>query len=101
MGILKILSQTWRGTMKKGLLIPSVSLYVFILVLGGFTEALGVTATTSNTGIQTKQEKNVELLKKIEAFSNEQRIEPINATVDRIWKAIPGYNGLDVNITLF
>lgn len=26
------------------------------------------------------------------------RIEPINARVDRVWKAIPGYNGLEVDI---
>ncbi|WP_438350186.1 polysaccharide deacetylase family protein [Paenibacillus sp. FA6] len=26
------------------------------------------------------------------------RIEPINAKIDRIWKAIPGYNGLEVDI---
>src|SRR5690606_16900509 len=26
------------------------------------------------------------------------RIDPINARVDRVWKAIPGYNGLEVDI---
>jgi peptidoglycan-N-acetylglucosamine deacetylase len=38
------------------------------------------------------------LNKKIQAFSDQYRIEPIDAKVDRIWKAIPGYNGLAVNI---
>jgi probable sporulation protein (polysaccharide deacetylase family) len=26
------------------------------------------------------------------------RIEPINAVIDRVWKAIPGYNGLEVDM---
>ncbi|WP_244906725.1 polysaccharide deacetylase family protein [Neobacillus soli] len=38
------------------------------------------------------------LYQKIQAYSEQSRIEPIDAKVDRIWKAIPGYNGLEVNI---
>lgn len=59
-------------------------------MLGSLGGPLDVTAATTNTGIQTKRAKK--------AFSNEHRIEPINATVDKVWKAIPGYNGFDVNM---
>ena len=38
------------------------------------------------------------LYKKIKAYSDQHKIKPIDATVDRVWKAIPGYNGLGVNI---
>jgi peptidoglycan-N-acetylglucosamine deacetylase len=39
-----------------------------------------------------------DLHKKIQAFSDQHKIEPIDAKVDRVWRAIPGYNGLGVNI---
>ncbi|MFC4799566.1 polysaccharide deacetylase family protein [Neobacillus sp. GCM10023253] len=84
--------------MKKGLFIPTVFLYVFIIALGSLVEPLNVTAVTLKTDIQAKQKKNDDLYKKIEAFSNEHRIAPIDATIDRIWKAIPGHNGLDADI---
>ena len=33
----------------------------------------------------------------IEKFNlyDQQEIEPIDAKIDRVWKAIPGYNGLN------
>ena len=27
-----------------------------------------------------------------------KRISPVNARIDRVWKAIPGYNGLEVDV---
>lgn len=42
--------------------------------------------------------KEGELYKKIQAFHNENKIEPIDAKVDRVWKAIPGYNGWEVDV---
>ncbi len=39
-----------------------------------------------------------DLYKKIVAFSEEHKLEPINAKIDTVWKAIPGYNGLEVDI---
>lgn len=41
---------------------------------------------------------NEVLLKLIEDEAASKYIAPINARVDRVWKAIPGYNGLKVNI---
>lgn len=37
------------------------------------------------------------LYKKIQAYSEKYKMEPVDAKVDSIWKAIPGYNGLEVN----
>jgi probable sporulation protein (polysaccharide deacetylase family) len=84
--------------MKGKIFILAVSLFVCILVLGNLTKPIDVTASISNNATQTKQKENDELYKKIEEFSSEHRIAPIDATIDRVWKAIPGYNGLDVNI---
>ncbi|MFC7392596.1 polysaccharide deacetylase family protein [Scopulibacillus cellulosilyticus] len=44
--------------------------------------------------------KNVDqpLIKKIEAFAKTHEIKPVDAAVDRVWKATPGYNGLAVDI---
>lgn len=39
-----------------------------------------------------------ELLKKITEEAAKRRVEPVDAVVDRVWKAIPGYNGLEVDI---
>jgi probable sporulation protein (polysaccharide deacetylase family) len=49
--------------------------------------------------ITTSSEINKDdLYRKIQMFSEQHEIEPIDAKVDRIWKAMPGYNGLSVNI---
>jgi probable sporulation protein (polysaccharide deacetylase family) len=37
-------------------------------------------------------------IEKITAESNKRKIAAIDAKVDRVWKAIPGYNGLEVDI---
>ena len=38
------------------------------------------------------------LLVRIREEAEQKRIKPVNAVVDRVWKAIPGYNGLEVDI---
>ena len=49
--------------------------------------------------ITTSSEINKDdLYRKIQMFSEQHEIVPIDAKVDRIWKAMPGYNGLSVNI---
>ncbi|WP_168122205.1 polysaccharide deacetylase family protein [Paenibacillus sp. HB172176] len=45
----------------------------------------------------TEAEKD-ELYKKIVAHSEAVSISPVNARIDRVWHAIPGYNGLTVDI---
>ena len=49
--------------------------------------------------ITTSSEVNKDdLYRKIQMYSEQHEIKPIDAKVDRVWKAIPGYNGLGVNI---
>ncbi|RUT29762.1 hypothetical protein EJP77_13130 [Paenibacillus zeisoli] len=38
------------------------------------------------------------LLLKIKEEAIKRKVEPINAVHDRVWKAIPGYNGLEVDV---
>ncbi|MEK3828369.1 polysaccharide deacetylase family protein [Paenibacillus sp. FSL K6-1558] len=38
------------------------------------------------------------LLSAIKDKAAETRIAPVNARVDRVWKAIPGYNGLEIDV---
>ncbi|MNW30547.1 Peptidoglycan-N-acetylglucosamine deacetylase [compost metagenome] len=38
------------------------------------------------------------LLSTIQEEAAKLRIEPIDAVIDRVWKAIPGYNGLEVDV---
>ena len=38
------------------------------------------------------------LLKRFRLTDDQHKIEPIDAKIDRVWKAIPGYNGLNVDI---
>lgn len=60
------------------------------------------------TGLENKPETHLvngsesgmdlNLLSQIEAEAAKSRIEPIDARVDSVWKAIPGYNGLEIDI---
>ncbi|QTD41928.1 polysaccharide deacetylase family protein [Sporosarcina sp. Te-1] len=55
--------------------------------------------TTTNSGtIPTAfvSEKDLKLI--IDSYAKTMRIKPVNAVVDPIWKAIPGYNGLVVDV---
>lgn len=38
------------------------------------------------------------LLEAIQKKAEETKVAPINARVDRVWKAIPGYNGLEIDV---
>lgn len=52
-------------------------------------------AASSKLGLRQDQ---TELLERIRTEAAKKRIAPINAYVDRVWKAIPGYNGLEVDV---
>jgi probable sporulation protein (polysaccharide deacetylase family) len=41
---------------------------------------------------------DAELKQMIESEAKARQIAPINAKLDRVWKAIPGYNGLEVDV---
>lgn len=52
----------------------------------------------SNFTTLSEVNENSDLYKKIQTYSDQHKIEPIDAKIDAIWKAIPGYNGQIVNI---
>ncbi|WP_449623190.1 polysaccharide deacetylase family protein [Robertmurraya sp. Marseille-Q9965] len=74
---------------------------MLVLTLGISTNPYKVMSQGSNfkseniTSIEINKD---DLYKKIQEYRNQHKIKPIDAKVDRVWKAIPGYNGLDVNI---
>jgi hypothetical protein len=39
-----------------------------------------------------------QLLSAIRDKAAETKIAPVNARVDRVWKAIPGYNGIEIDV---
>ncbi|MBE1446453.1 polysaccharide deacetylase family protein [Paenibacillus sp. OAS669] len=45
-----------------------------------------------------EQDRREALKQRIQQEAQRRYIAPINAKVDRVWKAIPGYNGLEVDI---
>jgi probable sporulation protein (polysaccharide deacetylase family) len=68
----------------------NLSAYLFTVKQYGVTGAF-----LSNVD---NEEKNHKLLEVIKAEAIKKRIAPVDASLDRIWKAIPGYNGLEVDV---
>jgi len=66
-----------------------------------FTTLFNATPSNSDNEISiptfSENDKD-ELNKKISAYNDQYKVEPIDAKIDRVWKAIPGYNGIEVNI---
>ncbi|GIO93345.1 MULTISPECIES: polysaccharide deacetylase family protein [Paenibacillus] len=66
----------------------------------GYVSGLEPAANTKlvNSSSLTGAVVDVELLNQIEAAAAKERVEPVDARVDRVWEAIPGYNGLEVDV---
>ncbi len=67
-----------------------------LLLLSSILLLFGSFAASPMVG-SAKMTKN-ELFRAIEKFSDENNREPIDAKIDSVWKAIPGYNGRTVDI---
>ncbi|NQX65813.1 polysaccharide deacetylase family protein [Paenibacillus alba] len=61
-------------------------------------EALPVFAASSSKGEKQNKLSPSQLMDTIHKEAANRRIAPINARIDPVWKAIPGYNGLEVDI---
>lgn len=68
-----------------------LSAYVFA-VKHGDAAAFAPSATEPSAKGQAS------LLEAIRTEAEKKRIAPVDARIDRVWKAIPGYNGLEVDI---
>ena len=76
-------------------------LSTLVLTLGAFTnvhQAIPMCANKGNDMVASTEGNREDLYKEIQAHSDQDKIEPIDAKVDRVWKAIPGYNGRVVDI---
>ncbi|MEV5024704.1 polysaccharide deacetylase family protein [Paenibacillus sp. LPE1-1-1.1] len=48
--------------------------------------------------VSYSQSERERLLSLINAEAEKRNIPPVNARIDRVWRAIPGYNGLEVDV---
>ncbi|TDF98353.1 hypothetical protein E1757_11815 [Paenibacillus piri] len=57
------------------------------------------TAAAANTEWGRRQhDRAVQLQEQIRQEAEKRRIAPVNARLDKVWKAIPGYNGVEVDV---
>lgn len=68
---------------------------------------LSIFAITLTTSVNVQPKRTIptfsatetdELYKEIQSYANEHNVKPIDAKIDRVWKAIPGYNGWEVDV---
>ncbi|WP_233201337.1 polysaccharide deacetylase family protein [Sporosarcina sp. P13] len=57
------------------------------------------TSKTITTGASLVDSGMDDYIKKIQSYAEKHDIKPIDAKIDPVWKAIPGYNGLTVDVT--
>ena len=83
--------------MKKTFLLSVLYIGFVILSLEFITKPSPVNELQRPTMVATHNE-NPNLLDKIQAYASQNDVEPIDAKFDRVWKAIPGYNGLTIDV---
>jgi probable sporulation protein (polysaccharide deacetylase family) len=89
--------------MNRNKLMLVVFVFLFVFVLGKYSGVQDFIVAGQESGAYTfdglknNGEKDA-LLKEIEQEATKRYIAPIDAKIDRIWKAIPGYNGIEVDI---
>jgi peptidoglycan-N-acetylglucosamine deacetylase len=83
--------------MKKTILLSVLYLGFVILSLEFITKPSPVNELQRPTMVATHNE-SPNLVDEIRTYAKKNNAEPIDAKLDRIWKAIPGYNGLTVDV---
>lgn len=61
-------------------------------------KAMSTKPSVSGDIITSSKVNKNDLYKKIQSYGDQHKIDPIDAKVDTVWKAIPGYNGLEVDV---
>ncbi|WP_188992488.1 polysaccharide deacetylase family protein [Paenibacillus nasutitermitis] len=86
-------------------IIMAVFMCTLLLVFGmngdlsAYVAALKQGTFTSTLGSDIAADPGKRLLKEtIEKEAIKRRIDPVDAKLDHVWKAIPGYNGLEVDV---
>lgn len=77
-----------RITNKSPLVLASLLILLFYLI---------VYVTDYSSSEVSAKFKNDALYNEINAYNNQNKIAPMNARVDKIWRAMPGYNGLEID----
>nr|WP_172369511.1 polysaccharide deacetylase family protein [Sporosarcina jiandibaonis] len=83
--------------MKKTILLSVLYIGFVVLSLEFITKPAPVNELQRPTMVTTHNE-SPNLLDEIRTYANKNNTEPIDARLDRIWKAIPGYNGLTIDV---
>lgn len=83
--------------MKRTILLSVLFIGVVVFTLEMITKPMPVNMIQTSRITPTNSE-NQPLIEQIQSYADQHNIEPIDAKLDRIWKAIPGYNGLIVDI---
>ncbi|WP_438312920.1 polysaccharide deacetylase family protein [Sporosarcina sp. FA9] len=86
--------------MKRKYFLPLIILSIFFLSIVAMNLPTPSTTKTNLGSSMTvfSEMKEDQLYKEIESYNSEHEIQPIDAKLDPIWKAIPGYNGLSVDL---
>jgi probable sporulation protein (polysaccharide deacetylase family) len=72
--------------------------FTFILTLANSTPIETYITTLKQKSVQVDQSGEDALAREIKQLAEQIEQPPINAKIDRVWKAIPGYNGLQVDV---
>jgi peptidoglycan-N-acetylglucosamine deacetylase len=81
--------------MRKLVLIPALILGAWITVNNPFSNTYVASLKTETLAVAGQENS---LITEIETKAKEYEVEPSNARKDPVWKAIPGYNGLKVDV---
>ena len=81
--------------MKKYIQLLGIAFIALFIVNHFFSDEYG-SATDAN--LTTAEKQNDSLLNEIKKAAKELYIAPIDARIDRVWKAIPGLNGVKVDV---
>lgn len=90
--------------MRKTAMIAVTMLMLLVFVrmnddVSGFLSALKYdNPKVASAGFSYSEPEKKKILVLISEEAEKRKVEPINASFDRIWKAIPGYNGLEVDV---
>lgn len=72
--------------------------FTFILTLANSTPIETYITTLKQKSVQVDQSGEDALSREIKMLAEQMEQPAINAKIDRVWKAIPGYNGLQVDV---
>jgi len=76
-----------------------IAIVALVKLNGPFNDYIQAMRNTgSHSSPAYSDQTNERLLQDIRNEAEKRKVKPIDARVDRVWKAIPGYNGLEVDI---